>query len=171
MTTTILRWGHGLGLRIPMALARRAGFERGSVVEVLFEGGRICIEPVPKALTLDHLLAGMPMKTWTKWTPGRGDIVSGRTTASARKHSLVLSPAAYGARTGLALVCPIEEMPGPFAVDLPRGLPVQGAVLADRVLNLDVRSQGLRFVCSATDETVTAVLQRLAPLVCEARRG
>ena len=174
MTTRILRWGHGLGVRLPLSLARSIGLEDGSSVELLLRGRQIVIDPLPAPPSLGQLLAGTTVKLWARWTPGRGDIVTQRGaagTAGGREHSLVLSPAAYSERTGFAVVCPVREASGPFAVDLPRGLPVQGAVLADRVVNLDVRSCGLRHFCSVPDDVVAAVLERLAPLVGEPPRG
>jgi antitoxin MazE len=56
-TTRLLRWGHGLGVRIPMALARGVGLECGSTVDVLREDGRVVIVPLRRAPTLDELLA------------------------------------------------------------------------------------------------------------------
>lgn len=58
-----------------------------------------------------------------------------------RLPALVLSPAAYNDRTGLALLCPItSRVKGyPFEVALPDGVPVSGVVLADQVRSLDWR--------------------------------
>ncbi len=103
----------------------RVGLEPGSAVELHRRDRHIVIEPLPSPPTLDQLLAGTSQKLWAQWTPGRGDIVSQRVAAGGTEHSLVLSPAPYSARLGFALVCPIGETSGPFAIDLPRGLPVQ----------------------------------------------
>lgn len=56
-TTRVLRWGNGLGVRIPLPLARKAGLREGSVVELSSEGGRIALQPLPTARTLQRLLA------------------------------------------------------------------------------------------------------------------
>lgn len=81
----------------------------------------------------------------------------------------MLSPAAYSARTGRASVCPIEQetQVRAFGVELPRGFPVQGVVLADRVTAVDVVSGGMRLLCAAPEAVVTAVLERLIPLFGE----
>jgi mRNA interferase MazF len=125
------------------------------------------LEPLPQAPTLERLLAGLPVTLWSRWTPGRGDIVSIKTASASRRPALVLSPAAYSARTGLVTLCSIEqEAPvRPFGVELPPGFPEQGVVLADRVTSVDVRSCGVRLLCVAPEEVVKAVLERLTPLL------
>jgi len=79
------------------------------------------------------------------YTPAQGDIVwimfnpqAGHEQAG-RRPALVLSPAAYNAKVGLALFCPItSQIKGyPFEVLLPADLPVAGVILADQVKNLD----------------------------------
>jgi mRNA interferase MazF len=113
--------------------------------------------------------------------PGCGDIVWVRTAAperelraagdaaQRRRPALVLSPAAYSARVGLALVCPIaKDAKGyPFEVPLPPGLAVGGAVVADRVTSIDWRTGGVRLAGAVGDEVVTAVRERILPLLAE----
>ena len=81
--------------------------------------------------------------------PERGDVVlitllppGRRDKTSARRAVLVLSPQAYNARVGLALVCPItSRVTGyPFEVAVPPGLPIAGVVLADQASSLDWRA-------------------------------
>jgi mRNA interferase MazF len=57
--------------------------------------------------------------------------------------ALVISPAAYNRRVGLALCCPItSQVKGyPFEVALPVSLPVAGVVLSDQVKSLDWRAR------------------------------
>src|SRR5207247_3798498 len=83
------------------------------------------------------------------YVPERGDAVwitldpqAGHEQAG-RRPALVLSPLAYNSRVGLALLCPLtNQVKGyPFEVELPEGLPVAGAVLADQVKNLDWRAR------------------------------
>jgi mRNA interferase MazF len=109
------------------------------------------------------------MSAWGTWTPGCGDVVSVLTAGSWRRPALVLSPAAYSARTQRAVVCPIAEVATgyPFEVEVPRGLrlPVQGVILADRVTSLGLRESGMRLICSLPDEVVTAMRERLGTLV------
>lgn len=99
-------------------------------------------------------------------------VAAGGRDASRRRPALVLSPAAYNAKLGLAVVCPIagEARGYPFEVAVPRGLPVSGAVLADRVTSLDWRTCGVRLACTVPDEVVAGVQERLLPLVSEHRR-
>jgi len=102
----------------------------------------------------------------SSWTPGSGDVVS-VVVAGTRRPALVLSPAAYSARVGCALLCPVASPATgyPFEVPLPDGLPLGGVVLADRVWSLDWRAHGVRLVCAVPDEVVVAVRERLLPLV------
>jgi mRNA interferase MazF len=92
-------------------------------------------------------------------------VVSVKAADLDRRPALVLSPAAYSARTGFAICCPIEEKAGPFAVELPPAVPVRGSIAADNVRRLDVQACGMRNVCSVPDQVVAAVLERLEVLV------
>lgn len=84
-----------------------------------------------------------------RYVPQRGDIVwlsfqpqTGR-DQTGRRPALVLSPAAYNAKVGLGLFCPItSRVKGyPFEVAIPPGLAVSGVVLADQVRSLDWRAR------------------------------
>lgn len=46
MVTTIQRWGESLAVRIPQAVAERAGLEPGMSVEIDGEDGRIVLRAV-----------------------------------------------------------------------------------------------------------------------------
>ena len=61
----------------------------------------------------------------------------------ARRPAVVVSPAAYNRKVGLALFCPVtgQEKGYPFEVRLPSGLSVGGVVLSDHVKNLDWRAR------------------------------
>ena len=48
-----------MGVRIPMPVARKVGLEDGSNVEVLVEDGCIVLRPLPDALTLHRMIAGV----------------------------------------------------------------------------------------------------------------
>jgi mRNA interferase MazF len=107
------------------------------------------------------------------WAPDRGDVVwvtmnpSVGHEQSGRRPALVLSPASYNSKVGLAILCPVtNQVKGyPFEVALPDGLPVQGVVLADQAKSLDWRSREAELLCTVPSETVTTVLQRLERLV------
>ena len=107
------------------------------------------------------------------WVPERGDVVWITMSTSAgheqtgRRPALILSPASYNGKVGLAIMCPItSHVKGyPFEVPLPADLPVEGVALSDQAKSLDWRSRGAEFACSMPEESTTAVLQRLETLV------
>src|SRR3954454_7710323 len=82
---------------------------------------------------------------------------------AGRRPALVLSPAAYNGRVGLALFCPItSQVKGyPFEVPLPDGLPISGVVGADQVKSLDWRARKAARISTVPEEVVAQVLQRL----------
>ena len=107
------------------------------------------------------------------WIPERGDVVwitmsptVGHEQAG-RRPALVISPAAYNGKVGLAILCPItSQVKGyPFEVRLPDGLPVEGAVLSDQAKSLDWRARRAEFLCALPRESTSTVLQRLETLV------
>lgn len=107
------------------------------------------------------------------YIPERGDLVwlsfspqAGHEQAG-RRPALVLSPAAYNGKVGLALLCPItSQVKGyPFEVPLPAGLPLNGVVLADQVKSLDWRSRQAEFVATLPAPVVAHVLDKLLALL------
>ena len=107
------------------------------------------------------------------YVPDRGHVVwldfdpqAGREQAG-RRPALVLSPAAYNDRVGLALLCPItSRVKGyPFEVALPDGLGVAGVVLADQVRSLDWRRRRAAFAAAAPEATVEEVRQKVLVLL------
>lgn len=107
------------------------------------------------------------------YVPERGDAVwitlnpqAGHEQAG-RRPAVVLSPAAYNGRVGLAILCPItNQIKGyPFEVVLPAGLAVTGAVLSDQVKSLDWRARTATFICALPPATIAEVLQKLTTLV------
>jgi mRNA interferase MazF len=110
------------------------------------------------------------------YVPERGHIVwidlnpqAGHEQAG-RRPALVLSPATYNGRVGLALLCPITNRPKgyPFEVSLPTGLPITGVILADQIKSLDWRVRRTEFACVATAESVERASQ-LAGLLAAGR--
>jgi mRNA interferase MazF len=107
------------------------------------------------------------------YVPARGDAVwitldpqAGHEPAG-RRPALVLSPAAYNGRVGLALLCPItNQVKGyPFEVALPEGSGVSGVVLSDEVKSLDWRARKASRISEVPDEVVAQVLERLNTLL------
>lgn len=68
---------------------------------------------------------------------------------------------------GLALLCPItSQIKGyPFEVQLPKGLPVRGVVLADQVKSLDWRIRRSERVSQVPQTVLEDVLAKLMPLL------
>jgi mRNA interferase MazF len=79
---------------------------------------------------------------------------------------LVLSPAVYNARVGLALVCRVAtRIKGyPFEVVLKVSGRTVGAVLADQVEAVDWRARRLERIDSAPPAVVREVARRLGAL-------
>lgn len=107
------------------------------------------------------------------FVPDRGDIVwislnpqAGHEQAG-RRPALVLSPASYNGRVGLALFGPITNRAKgyPFEVTLPVGLPATGVVLADQVKSLDWRARQVELICKAPDDVVAKATQLIGSLL------
>jgi len=98
---------------------------------------------------------------WLDFHPQAGHEQRGRPPA------LVLTPAAYNARVGLAIVCPItSQIKGyPFEVPLPTGLEVEGVVLSDQVKSLDWRARNATLLCRLPNATVEEVFAKLHTLL------
>lgn len=107
------------------------------------------------------------------YIPRRGDVVwitlnpqAGHEQAG-RRPAVVLSPAAYNGKVGLAILCPItNQIKGyPFEVLIPPGMAVSGAILADQVKSLDWRARNAEWICTLPGEMVNEVLQKLGTLL------
>ena len=107
------------------------------------------------------------------YTPERGDVVwitlnpqAGHEQAG-RRPAVVLSPAAYNGKVGLAILCPItSQIKGyPFEVRIPGGLAIAGVILADQVKSLAWRSRQAEFAGALPAATVAEVLQKLNTLL------
>lgn len=107
------------------------------------------------------------------YIPNRGDIVWITFTPQAgheqagRRPGLVLSPASYNGKVGLAILCPItSQVKGyPFEVLIPQGLKIGGAILSDQVKSLDWKARQAELICKLPSVTVDEVLQKLNTLV------
>lgn len=105
--------------------------------------------------------------------PDRGDVIgltfnpqAGHEQAG-RRPALVLSPAAYNGKVGLALLCPITNQAKgyPFEVPLPEGFAVTGVVLADQVRSLDWRSRDAQRIGTVPEAVVLEAARRIAALL------
>lgn len=108
-----------------------------------------------------------------RYVPSRGDVVwlsfsphVGHEQAG-RRPALVISPASYNGKAGLALLCPItSQVKGyPFEVGIPVGLEVSGVVLSDQVKSLDWRVRKAEFVCKLPSTATMEVLDKLGTLL------
>jgi len=107
------------------------------------------------------------------FVPDRGDLVwlqfdprAGHEQAG-RRPALVLSPGAYNAASGLALLCPItSRIKGyPFEVLLPSDCPAQGVVLADQLKSLDWRIRRARLIGPAPAAVIDEALAKAHSLL------
>ena len=98
---------------------------------------------------------------WLSFDPQAGREQAGR------RPAVVLSPAMYNEKSGLALVCPITNKikSYPFEVRLPDDLPVSGVVLSDHLKSIDWNKRRAEFICQAPDEVMSEVQSKLAPLI------
>jgi mRNA interferase MazF len=108
-----------------------------------------------------------------RFVPDRGDVVwltfdphAGHEQAG-RRPAVVLSPAAYNGKVGLATLCPItSRVKGyPFEVILPEGDIVSGAILADQVKSLDWRERRAELITPLPAATIAEVLAKLNVLI------
>ena len=98
---------------------------------------------------------------WLQFNPQAGHEQSGM------RPALVLSPAAYNAKTGLMLCCPItSQIKGyPFEVRITGHAKVSGAVLADQVKSLDWRVRRARALTRVADHELAEVRGKIRALV------
>jgi mRNA interferase MazF len=104
----------------------------------------------------------------TSYVPGRGDLVwinfdlqAGREQAG-RRPAVVLSPASYNGKVGLAILCPItSKIKGyPFETALPEGLPIAGVVLADQFKSLDWSARRATFINTLPKDVIDEILAK-----------
>ncbi|MBA3469966.1 MAG: endoribonuclease MazF [Herpetosiphonaceae bacterium] len=98
---------------------------------------------------------------WMTFNPQAGHEQSGR------RPAVVLSPARYNGKVGLAIFCPIttHSKGYPFEVPIPDGLAATGVILADQVKSLDWRIRQAEFFCVLPEATVHEVLIKLNTLI------
>jgi mRNA interferase MazF len=90
----------------------------------------------------------------------------GHEQAGARP-ALVLTEAAFNARTDLAVVCPItSKIKGyPFEVVIPTGLPVHGAVLVHQMKTIDWKSRAAKRLGKCPKSALVEVEAKLRTLL------
>lgn len=108
-----------------------------------------------------------------RFVPKRGDAVwldfdpQAGHEQRGRRPAVVLSPRAYNAKVGLALVCPItsQQKGYPFEVSIPAKLSVSGVVLSDQLKSLDWQVRNAELICALPTDTVTEILAKVALLL------
>jgi mRNA interferase MazF len=98
---------------------------------------------------------------WITFNPQSGHEQAGR------RPALVLSPAVYNGKVGLAILCPItSQVKGyPFEVVIPDGLEISGAILSDQVKSLDWKARKAEFGGKLPSHTFNEVVQKLSTLI------
>jgi mRNA interferase MazF len=108
-----------------------------------------------------------------QYIPERGDAIwltfdpqAGHEQAG-RRPALVLSPAGYNGKVGLALLCPItSQVKGyPFEVAISEGPDISGVVLADQIKSLDWRVRRAELIGRLPDSVVIEVVGKLRTLL------
>lgn len=107
------------------------------------------------------------------YVPERGDAVwitfnprAGHEQAG-RRPALILSPAAYNRKVGLAILCPItSQIKGyPFEVLIPPDLKISGVILSDQVKSLDWKAREAKLICKLPTPAVDETLHKLNTLL------
>lgn len=98
---------------------------------------------------------------WLRFDPHAGHEQAGR------RPALVLSPASYNGKVGLAILCPITSRAKgyPFEVPVPGESGAEGVVLADRVKSLDWRARDAERIGRAPARVTEEVLGKLGALL------
>ena len=107
------------------------------------------------------------------FVPDRGDVVwinlnpqAGHEQAG-RRPALVVSPAAYNQKAGLAIFCPItSQVKGyPFEIQFPAGAAVRGVVLSDQIKSLDWRARDVELIGKLPSALIDKVLAKVRRLI------
>jgi mRNA interferase MazF len=108
-----------------------------------------------------HYVPGRGHAIWLSFDPQLGHEQAGR------RPALVVSPASYNEKVGLALVCPItSRVKGyPFEVEIPEESGVEGVVLSDQVKSLDWEKRNAEFICQVPGRVISDVLAKLHTLL------
>src|SRR5689334_13777874 len=123
--------------------------------------------------TRPALKSGDLMNKRRVYVPERGDIIVVSFSPQAAheqagtRPGLVLSPATYNLRSGLAVCCPITRTrrDHPFEVVLPKGLLTVGAALVEHIRSLAWRERNAEFVEVAPPEVVAEVVGKFIAVI------
>lgn len=98
---------------------------------------------------------------WLEFDPQAGHEQAGR------RPALVLSPAAYNAKTSMMVCCPITSQIKnyPFEVVICGNPNVTGAILSDQIKNLDWRARRARHKGKVSDDELAETLAKIRALL------
>jgi mRNA interferase MazF len=98
---------------------------------------------------------------WLKFDPQAGHEQAGT------RPALVLSPAAYNAKTSMMVCCPITNQVKdyPFEVAIHGNPNVTGAILSDQIKNLDWRARNARHKGRVSDDELAETLGKIKALL------
>ncbi len=98
---------------------------------------------------------------WISFNPQAGHEQPGR------RPAIVLSPAAYNRKVGLAILCPItSQVKGyPFEVLVPPGLMITGAILSDQVKSLGWKVRRAKLLDRLPTSVTAEVSKKLRTLL------
>ena len=106
------------------------------------------------------------------YVPARGDVVwldfdpQARHEQAGRRPALVLSTAAYNARSSLMVCCPVTSQIKGYPFEVPAaGSRVAGVVLADQVRSLDWPQRNASKMAAVTPQCVLAVGAKIKLLI------
>lgn len=108
----------------------------------------------------------------SRYVPDRGDLVwlqfdpQAGHEQSGKRPALVISPASYNGKVGLALFCPVTSKAKgyPFEVVIPHDLPIEGVILSDQLKSLDWHVRQVAFICKVPEETWAEVSSKMERL-------
>ena len=107
------------------------------------------------------------------YIPLRGDVVDIDFDPQAGKEiwdvrpGLVISSSDFHRKKNLAIICPITSTKrgGPFEIEIPKGLDVNGVIRTDQVKSLDWHARRAVFRCEMPNDTVIAVSQIIETII------
>ena len=99
---------------------------------------------------------------WIDFDPQKGNEIQ------KRRPALVISSQIYNSTAmNLAFLCPITstKRENPFEVEIPKGLEIEGVILADQAKSMDWRQRRATFICQVSEETFHRVLRKMEALL------
>ncbi len=107
------------------------------------------------------------------YVPDRGDVVwlsfqpQAGHEQTGRRPAIVLSPASYNRKVGLAIFCPVTSKAKgyPFEVIIPDTTKISGAILSDQVKSLDWKIRKAELIEHMPESVTNEVLMKLKTLL------